>query len=275
MSEDSKSEALQKEITQHKEELEKVTSELKRLFNEKDKVSDSMRQLFNQLKELKAKRLELIDQVSKNKTERNRINANVKELISRFKTQKQETGKLPEAGNPKELKSTINRIEWKIQTEVLPYEKEKALTKARKELEEELKTAEQKSKVYRGLRHTKTEIALKIAEEQAKHENVVKSYTEASTLRDQIKQLTRDIPSKRANFRKLADEILMMRKRINELRLLIGAKSKMVSEKRTRGIRKDLRDKLDEIKRKFKASKKLTTEDLIALQAAPDEEIPL
>ena len=180
---------LEKEIKEHREELNKTFKELKRKIEEKRDTSKNLSETSAKLRELKAKRKELVNIAKANKAEREKLKESVKGLVGKLKESRQEKEKLEETDSPNDIKSRIKKIEWKVQTEVMPYDKERELTRVKKELEKKLKSAIKKSKIHKNVLLTRSEIASKIFEEQAKHENVVKFSNESEKIRQEMNTL--------------------------------------------------------------------------------------
>jgi uncharacterized coiled-coil DUF342 family protein len=123
------------------EKLDELFKRLKELNETKSKSSSKIKQLISRIKELRILKKKITDIVKTNKTNREEINQKLQKLFSELKPLKQEKEKFGEIGDPRYLQNRINKIEWVIITENIPYEKEQELTKERLLLEEQLKKA--------------------------------------------------------------------------------------------------------------------------------------
>jgi uncharacterized coiled-coil DUF342 family protein len=257
----------EKEVT----ELDKLFQELKQKNEEKIHISKRLGETSAKLRELRAKRSELISVARANKAERDKIKENVKTLVGQLQEKKQKRERNGNFENPGELKSRINKIEWKIQTDVIPYNKEKELTKIRKELEAQLETAIKKSDANKEVQVTRSEIANRIFEEQLKHENVVKFSSESEKVRQEMTELSKKLSEEKEKMDKIRSDIDAIKSNISKIKGSLNEKASKMEETQANKAKKDLNDKLKEIKEKFSKSKKLTTEDIIALQNNLDE----
>lgn len=255
-------------IEENEAELDKLFKDLKQKKEEKFKISKSLKENIAKIKELRSNYRNLVEQAKLNKAEREKLKESIKELAAKLKEIKKEKEKIGNVESPSALKSRINKIEWKIQTEVIPYEKEKELVKIRKELEKKLELALKANAVKKDETTIRAELASKIFEEQMKHENLVKLSKNCEELRNQIKSISAKIEEDKLKLKQLSGELVNIKKRISELKpekiKSTGIQIKMSKE--------DLEKKLKEIKEKFSKNKKLTTEDLLILQASKEGE---
>jgi len=260
-----------KETEDYRTELNKVFQELKQKNNERDTISKNLNNLYDKVKECRSKRIDCFNVLNSSKSEREKLKTEVKGLVSKLKEHKEEKKKFESVDNPRILKAQIKKIEWKIQTEVMPYNKEKELTKIRKGIEEKLKSVMQKSSAFKKESSTRSEIASKVFEEQSKHENVIKCATESQKLRREIETISKNISEEKDKKKQLNDQINSLKKRIDELKAMFKeSSSKVINNEMEKG-KKQLNDKIKEVKEKFSKSKKLTSDDILVLQSNPDE----
>jgi len=260
-----------KETEDYRTELNKVFQELKQKNTEKNAISKNLNNLYDKVKEYRSKRLDCFNVLKSSKSEREKLKAEVKSLVSKLKEHQEEKKKFGSADNPRILKAQITKIEWKIQTEVMSYNKEKELTKIRKEIEEKLKSAMQKSSAFKKEFSTRSEIASKVFDEQSKHENVIKCATESQKLRQEIESASQKISEEKNKRKQLNDQINSLKKRIDEIKTVLKEESLKTIDNEVEKSKQGLKDKIREVKEKFSKSKKLTSDDILVLQSNPDE----
>ena len=127
---------LKKDISQLRKELDKTDAEKRDLITKIK--SSSIPDLLKKAKYSKEKRNELTSKVRKTKEEREEVdsflkkkNEEIKKLIEDAKKVK-EKGRIK--GNPLNLNDELEMLELKIQTDALPFEKEKQIMKKINEL---------------------------------------------------------------------------------------------------------------------------------------------
>jgi uncharacterized coiled-coil DUF342 family protein len=254
-------------------ELDRLFQELKQKKEGKFRISQKLRENIAAIRELRQKRMEHINQARSSKAEREKLKENVKGLVTKLKDIRKEKEKINAEETPGALKSRIKKIEWKIQTEVMPYDKEKQLVKVRKELEKKLEPALKVSAARKDESITRSELANKIFEEQLKHENMIKFSKNSEELWQGIKNISDEITENKAKMKQLNDEITSIKTKIGELKSAENAGMAKVADVQKKNVKEELNKKLKEVKEKFSKSKKLTTEDIILLQAAKEDEI--
>jgi len=186
----------------------------------------------SEAKELLRKRDELTDSVKTLKKEREEASSGLKEQIAEVKEARKKNSdsikNLNIKKSPKSVRDEIERMETKIETEVLPFEKEQKLMSLIKQKKKELKEAEK----HRELWEKTAELSSKINEKREKTEK----------LHEETQKRAKESQS-------YHEGMLSLSKKISEIAMLKEKSSKAMTEK-------------------IKSGKKLTTEDLLAFQGS-------
>jgi uncharacterized coiled-coil DUF342 family protein len=248
---------------------------LGKLFDEKKKRISSLRTLIEAFRDYKKARNELNEKVRENKTKRDALKTEINAVLTQFRSAKE---KAEEFIHPGSIRSRIEKIEWKIQTEIMPFKKEQELTKERLQLEEELKKALEKMKEKKELNKLRTELTLKIAEERKFHEEVLKYSKESSEKHRLASEALQKIKEERKRLKEMVPEIDSLKQRLDVLRKEHFEEKQKVEAKKQeelsvteRGIRQRISDKFQVLKEKFAKKKKLTTEDLLVIQSSKED----
>jgi len=273
---------LRTEITSLKSELAKINAEKETWFKEKEEQKKKIKELINEIKDLKGRKDSFNVVYQELKTKRDEHNKKVSELISKIKelnTRKKETSKkLGIKYEPTRIKEMITKLEERIETEALPFKKEKEvmeeIKKLRKAYEESgdvAKISEEAEKISKEIdenRQKATEYHTKLKE----HIKANRGYRDFISLSRQIEFLKNSqekafntfllLKNKFLSLNKVLKYKLFEAKKINEQ---ISNKKKQKEEKKKEFEKKIIEEKAKIIEEKFKNTKKLTTEDLIVL----------
>jgi len=285
MAQDSeqREEYLQKkrEVSQLRAQLTSVNLEKEKVYRELRSGGQQIHTLLENTNKLKLERDQLTTQVRLLKEEREKLNEAVKEkaqekqeVLDRKKSLQKDSEHRESSGR---LKAEIARLEMKIQTEVMPFDKEQQLTKHIKELKARLKQAEQLKEVWKeadaasagfsDTRQKANDIHRQIQEiaqqSQEKHEQINKLY-------DQIKQLRQQEKPARQKYLELKGQQEQLKKNFDGLILRVNELAKLFHEEDEKSFRAKAREKSAEVQEKLKAGKKLRMEDILAFQAGKE-----
>jgi len=280
-----------KQITTLREELYSLKKQLQDLFIEKNSLNEQLNQLhkeivgrISKISALKMQRDVLTSQVKEKKQEKIKFLEDLKSKSSELETARNENRKFIAEhkiqGNPSALKRDIMHIENKIETEVMPFEREEKLMKELKQkkkmfagMKEYVEHMEKESSAFREINEIKHQIGSMrnaiqktASESQVFHEQLVsisKEIDEFKTkenelfgkfdeLKEQIKPLKKSFREKLEEFNKLRNEIRQ-------------EKQKRKDEKKQKE-RDILHEKELAVEDKLKRGKKLTTADLLVFQ---------
>jgi len=277
-------ENLREEFEQKKKELEKLRSELNSVSDKKEalfaalrSINDSISKHREEINKLKEARDSITHEVKELKQKRDQFNSIMREKSSFKKEIEAKKGKfsadLP-FSNPERVKEKIEQLEKKIETEVLPFNKEKEIYKQIKSLQETYKKVSQLEAVGKELNSASADFSQikRLAQEshqqvqekadfsQEKHKLINGLYEEIRELRKQEKPIAEDYLKTKIEYHKLKDSFKDILRRVKELSLLF-------KERYEDNFKSQISEKGREVREKLRKGKKLKTEDILALQA--------
>jgi len=251
-----------------KSKLNKLNIEKERWFKEKERLKKDISELIKKTKNLKKDKQNIDKEIKKFKNKRNEVNKKVKSLILNFKEfNKEFTGESVDVGY---LKKQIDKLEMKVETEAL------SLTKEKKVMDEirKLRKVVDENKVFLELDEKRKKLNKEIDEEKKEAERLHKKVQE-NALRSQRKYKEFIVLSKKINEmnkeqEKAFDNFVVFKKEFIKVSGLLDKrlkKLKIVEKKEDKKISRNLKNKIETVEEKLKKGGKLTTEDLIILQA--------
>ncbi len=279
---------LRSEITQLKRELGDYIARKRELFAKLDLLRKGFRESIGKIKLLKSKRDEHTASVKQLKETRNAASATVKKLsteIKNLRDQRENTfKKLGSTRLPSSIADEINRMEYRIETNVLPFGQEQKLMKIIKEKKAELKRSEQLTGVVQKLKDSSKqlsparstseeahqELQLHASVSQKLHEEMLVHSRKADELKKQMQPI--DVELKELS-QKFGAAKKILQEKIAQLDSIQSELSKIKTEEaaaKKQEIEKQIQEKEKELTEKMKSGKKLTNKDLLMFR---DEEL--
>jgi len=252
------------------------------ILKERDHISDEIKKLIAEIKPLREQRNALTAEVKCAKEERSKLTGTIKEKIGEFKTV---VGEKPVHGeSPGKIKHEIERLEYKIETEGLTFEKEKQLMKVIHELRKKHKDAQAAAIASHKARETSGEIDTfkhqadnvhsriqsKAKESQEKHEKILSISKKIDELKKKYTELTTQLNTVRKELSETSAPWKAKQAEVDKLRLEIGEANKENRERSVNSQKRILEDKQREVQEKIRKGEKLTTEDFIVMQSLPE-----
>lgn len=252
------------------------------ILKERDAIGEEAKKLIAEIKPLRDQRNALTAEVKAAKEKRSEITGTIKEKIGEFKNV---AGETPVRGeNPGRIKHEIDRLEFKIETEGLTFEKEKQLMKVIHEMRKKYKDAlaalvavhkaRQTSGAIDTFKHQADEvhgtIQIKAKESQEKHEKILSLSKKIDEMKKKYNELTTQLDAVRKELSETSAPWKGKQAEVDKLRLEIGEVIKENRERSVNSQKKLLEDKQREVQLKLKNGEKLTTEDIIVLQSLPE-----
>ena len=283
---------LRNEINSINKDLNKKDNEKESWFRKKNDLSRNIRRNISSIKESKQKRDDLTKKVKGLKEKRNDLNQEIKKKISELIKLKNETNNLTKKSkikNPRGLKGEIDRIEVKLETEPMPFEKEKSLSKKIKQLK---KLQEEASIIINNIskikkfnseidsaqknsNDTHNEIQKLAAESQKLHESLIKNSKEIDGLKAGEEEAFKKFVDCKNNFSEINNKLEEKLGNMNDIRSKINKFQLEEDEKRRLRESIAIKSKEQEIEEKIKTGKKITTDDFLAFQEAIKNKNPL
>ncbi len=282
---------LVKELNNHRVEI----SKLRNTLNELDKEKESW---FGKKEALSAKIKESIRKIKDNKTKRDSFTNEVKELklkryllnkelssksseLEKLKKERAEASKsLDVKESPSRLKQQMDKLEFKIETDTVSFEKEKELMKKIKVLKKDYDKLSILQESDKNVREVIDAVRKLRRESSDFHKSIQEKAKQSQVLHEEILKISAEIDKLKLEeedaFRKFSD----FRKQFHELNSQLKDKFKLMDEVKShldkiqldkRDIRKQeeesfLKSKKEEVNEKIRKKQKLTTEDLLVFQ---------
>ena len=263
--------------------LNKADSDKELWHSRKEEISNGIREKISAIKQSREKRDSLTKQVRELKEKRTKLNDGLGKRVSELvelKKQYADLAKKSKITDPAGIKTSIDSIESKLETEVMPFEKEKELSKKLKMLKKSLAEASAIIGIFDAVKKLNFEISsakkesnsvhMEIQdlakESQALHENVI---SESKNV-DGLKLKEGEAFSKFIGFKKVFSEknsflkeklesMGKIRAEINKFQLEEDEKKRLQEAMLIKG-------KEQELEEKIKSGRKLTTDDFLVFQ---------
>ncbi len=277
-----------KKIAELKSKLSEINTHKETWFKKKEGFNKQISELIKHIKSNRNIRDKFTKQIKNDKVTRKKIADDVSDKISRVKKLNQEKRELLAKynikGDPLELKERMDKLELKVETEVLSIEQEKKVMKQIRDLKKKFKEVKSLVNVWEDINRISKEIK-KLKRErdnvhnkiqtqakqgQEKHEALIASSKEIDDLKEKEAQAFEQFLKFKKDFTEINNKLK------NELGNMGKVNSKLSSDKREqrnieeRQKKEMMATKEKDVKEKIKKRKKLTTEDLLILQKSDD-----
>lgn len=279
---------LREEFKTKKKELSRLRSKLNQAYRDKSDIyrqmrsgNDQIKSFSGNIKKLKKERDQLTKEVKELKRKRDELNTEVKEKASVKKEAENKKKKLLDSigfkGDPAKIKSQMDQLEEKLETELMPFPKEESLRKTIKKLRVVYRQLEQLGTAWKEVNTVAADFSQKKREAEESHQLVQKKADESQQKHEEINQLYEKIKALRKEQQPLAEKYLeakvvyeQTKKELEELLKRVNELAKVLDEQEEESFNIMVRRKTAEVKEKMKKGKKLSTEDILAFQALKD-----
>ncbi|MBS3146275.1 hypothetical protein J4471_01110 [Candidatus Woesearchaeota archaeon] len=280
----SKLEVVKSEIVEIRKKIGELRQEKDAVFKRRENLRDSIKKKISDLRTLKNKKDKDSIGLQEERKEKSILNQELTELIKKVKQLNEERKEIVKERKvptyPDNIKKLIQKLEEKIETEVVSYEEEKRLMKKIRKLKEEYKSLKgiidinAEYKKISGNIDTKKnrldEIRKKIREDLEKssdYDDFMKISKEIFELKNQVSQLNEEYYNLKTEVLKaglqLKEKIIAIEKIRKDLDS-IDKENKRANESKKQEL---LIQRVSVVEEKLKKGQKLSTEDLIAFQA--------
>ena len=272
------------EIRKLKQKLNEINEVKEQWYQKKDEVSKKIVALITSVKSSKTERNKATNEVKQSKQERNRLNSQIKTKLNELKvlnTKKREMlKKLGIKADPLKIKSQIQGIETKLETEVMSFEKEKVLNKQIKDLKKQLEGSQEVMTLLNQVNAKKKELDLvrskaeqkhkavqtKAHTSQEKHESLMASSKEIDDLKVKEEEAYKHFFKYKEKFTVLNNQLKDKLQILNKLTGKANQQKRVKKAKKENQFKKELKEKERSVEEKIKKKQKLTTEDLLIFQ---------
>ncbi len=289
---------LMQRIEDLKKEVETLRSQLNAqdpegLFSERQRVGREVRDLIKQVEAERKDRDSMVGEIKALKEQRDAFHETVKKkaeentLASDQKkgNEKKNSSQTVPALDPESVRREMRRLEYKIETDALPFDKELVLMKKIKELKkifvasQKVFAEREKERVaYRELNSARAQadslhvqVQQKASLSQKKHEHVIEVSKKIDELRAKEDAITKTINEKSAALEPISVQLEEKLTLLAELSAKAQAERKVQRSSREQEKQRSLSEKQAQVQEKIKKGGKLTTEDLLVLQTLPEE----
>lgn len=258
------------------------------MIDKKNSISREIVSLISQNKKLRQERNQLTSEVKQSKVKRDTINTQVAGKVEELKKGKEERKAVAVKehidASPQEMKKQLDRLNFKLETEVVSFEKEKQLMKVINVLK---KKYEQAKKVYSQFGKQKEiskevdslrpqanvlhkEIQEKAKHSQERHEKIIENNKKIDELKKQEDELMKQINLKIAEVDESGKKLDEKARPYTDISKQLNVERKEFREEKVKAKKKKLSDLQDEVQQKISKGGKLTTEDLLIMQTIKD-----
>ncbi|HYD02718.1 MAG TPA: hypothetical protein VEC16_00305 [Alphaproteobacteria bacterium] len=274
---------LKNEVKELRGKINSLDRKKEELYREKRKVGSDIHSRIRVAKDSRDKRNNLTEAVKNNKHSREELEAKIKTLeseVSKLKEEKQAILQKIGVEDPMELKKNIKKLEFKIETEGLTFEKEKELmkvvakmkkqyesSKSAGDISQKLSSKFRELKELRDILHMTSKIVQVSAKESQKHHvDMVESSKEIDELKKKEDTFESEGQKYKEEIAAINEELNKRNARMDEIRKVLNENNVKLKEDQERSNHEILKQKDQEVQEKIKTGKKLTTEDLLILQ---------
>jgi uncharacterized coiled-coil DUF342 family protein len=258
-----------------------VSPQITKLQEEIANLRKKLGELNAQKEELFAKRNDIGRQISSLIKEVKGVRGARDALTGAVKLSKEEREGKPPVEDPRFLKQQMERLNFKIETDVMSFDKEKQLMKVIKDLKKKIDEAEKNFVVIKRIRtlsrdidglrsiadqaHGKVQEAAK--ESQSKHESMVTTSHRIDELKAQESVFNEQINAKKAEMAPIMKELDDKQAEVRKMRQDAGIADEQDKKAAATERKKKLSDLQADVMEKMRKGEKLTTEDILILQS--------
>ena len=288
---ESSAKELVEELNKHKAEVSKLRNILNELNREKESwykkkgdISAKIRASIQKIKESKLRRDALTKEVKELKPKRDTINKDISSRSSdldKLRKEKTELAReLDVIDSPSKIKDAIEKLEFRIETEAISFEKEKGIMKKIKELkklynnskdvQEVDKAAKNSAGIIRSMRNEAKDAHHSIQEKarhsQLLHEEILKNSAEIDKMRIEEGDCFKKFSEFKKKFNETNAQFKEQLKAMDAIESQLDKINLEKKEKRRQEQESFLKSKEEAVNEKIKRKEKLTTEDLLVFQ---------
>jgi uncharacterized coiled-coil DUF342 family protein len=274
-----------KELAVLKAQVSELNSKKEAWFEKKRQATKEVSELFRSIRDAKGKRNTFTKQVKDSKQRREELNKLLlkkRQEMKRLQNEKREiTKKSGIRVDPSKIKSEIEDLDLKIETEALPFHVEQKVMKRINELKKTLEQSKEVSDVFDKIHELGKEldrIRLKADEAHKKiqtkaessqqfHEELIESSKDVKEGRQKEEDALKKFVEFKTQYNELNDKIKAKLAEISALRSKVEGYDLEEKKKVKKAEEKQIQDKKRTVEEKIQKGMKLTTEDLLAFQA--------
>ncbi len=272
---------VQRDIAQLREKLNEIHKNKEECFNKKERLKKEINELIRKIKEIKAEKDQKNIELQTLKEQRDKHNDAVHTLLNKIKSLNNEKSKVFKKYNikmdPTKIQEKINELEKRVEIEV-NFEKEKKLMEEIKKLKKEYgesteviqiaKKANELEKEVREVKKRADEFHRKIQEitKDTNYEVFMELSNRITSLRKEQEEAFQKFIVHKTEFSRVNHELKNLFEEFQVLRLVFSKDREAKKIDQQERENKIIDEKIKKVEEKLKTKKRITTEDLIALQ---------
>lgn len=275
---------LRKEITELRIKLNDINEKKEAQFEEKEGHSKKISELIRNIRAAKSQRNSYTDEVKRLKERRKELNKQIKDKIQEAKSFNKERKEISKKyniqGNPALIKEQIEKLEYKVETEAVPFSEEKKIMKKIHDLKQDLEEINKVSDVWNRLHAINSNIEKLKTEANSVHTKVQENAVKSQEKHEEMLLLSKEIDEFKVKeqeaykkFTELKEEFTGINEKLKERLVSMNEINEKIKQVKTqKKIEKQeqekitLQQKTEIVEDKIKKKKKLTTEDLLVFQ---------
>lgn len=263
--------------------LNQANSDKEFWYAKKEGISDGIRKKINAIRQSREKRDALTKKVRELKEKRSKINDGLRKnasVLAGLKRQSGETAKKLKITDPVRIKTAIDSIESKLETEVMPFEKEKELSKKLKSMKKSLAEASGIMEMLGKIKQLNSEVNSAKRESNEVHSEIQDLAKSSQAMHESIIMESKNVdglkPQEEEAFAKFVDFKKAFNEKNSLLKEKLGSMGKIRAEINKFQLEEDekrrlreamlIKSKEQELEEKIKSGRKLTTDDFLVFQ---------
>ncbi len=274
---------LKGDVNSLRKELNKADNDKELWYSKKEAISSDIRKSIGSIRENRERRDALTKKVRELKEKRAKLNDGLRKGISELAELKKQSADLMKKSkitDPAGIKTAIDAIESKLETEVMPFEKEKEFSKKLKLLKKSLAEASAIIGILDTIKKLNFEISNAKKESNSVHKEIQDLAKESQALHESVISESKNVGelkakeeeafSKFVEFKKVFSEKNSFLKEklesMGKIRIEISKFQLEEDEKRRLQEAMLIKNKEQELEEKIKSGRKLTTDDFLVFQ---------
>jgi phosphoserine phosphatase len=273
-----------KKVVEARRNLNLADKQKEEWFGRKESISKDISDTINKIKSMRVERNKLTNKVKELKGEREKYGKFIKNKVEEFKRLAKERSQISKKykikTNPARIKEEILKLEEKLETEALEFDKEKKIVGVIKSKKKQLDESSELMGVLEKTRNLSKEIDV-LKERADKSHNRIQNLAKSSQeIHLQIIGFSKQVDELKKKKEWAYMKFFEFKKRFSNLNVMLKENlMKMnIFSRKTKEERYERREKIEkkkerfidkkqkEVKDKLKKGKKLTTEDILIMQ---------
>ena len=286
-------EVCNQDIAVMRQKLNEITKLREGVFGAKDGVTSEISSMIRRIRELKKERDDFTREVRVKKIERSRLNKLVRDKIQDVKRKRDEQDKLMKSHGIKDIKRSpdallkqIEKMEFSIETEAMPFNQEKKLMDQIRQRRKEYDELKIVSDVLTDVRSLSKDINTLKRESDTVHRDIQELANKSQERHEELLKISGDIDKLKDGEKDVFDQFADYKKQYNEQNMKLRTKLNEMNsfkhelaqietslrQKKKEELQQEMQEKQEAVEDKIKRGKKLTTVDLLIFQKASLEE---